>query len=526
MSERGDPPREVARAVPGAQALALLLLRVAVGWHFLYEGLWKLATPGWTSAGYLKGSQWVLADVFHGIAANPTAQTVVDQLNIWGLVAIGGALILGCLTRLAALFGMVLLALYYVAHPPFLASGMPVEGHYLFVDKNLVELLALCVVAMVPGAGVLGLDRLLSALWHRRRRPAEVASEQELAEAVDRDPLGRRAVLASLTGVPFLGGVVLAGFKKHGWLSHEEEALAGTASAAAKGGEQKVDAVTTATIKTFQFATFKDLKGPIPHAKIGKLDLSRVILGGNLVGGWAHARDLIYVSKLVKAYHHKWKVFETFALAEKCGVNVFLTNPVLCGVINEYWERKLGKIQFISDCGGRDLLAMVQKSIDAGACACYVQGGVADDLVRRKQFDLIGKALDLTRKHGLPAGIGAHKLATVTACVEQGLEPDFWMKTLHDHRYWSAQPKQQCDNIWCEHPDDTIAFMKTQEQPWIAFKTLAAGAIHPKVGFRYALKGGADFLCVGMYDFQIVDDINIARDALAENQQRERPWRA
>ena len=68
--------------------------------------------------------------------------------------------------------------------------------------------------------------------------------------------------------------------------------------------------------------------------------------------------------------------------------------------------------------------------------------------------------------------------------------------------------------------------MKDLEQPWIAFKVLAAGAIHPKDGFRYAFKNGADFICVGMYDFQIVDDVNIALNALSGNFPRERPWRA
>ena len=100
------------------------------------------------------------------------------------------------------------------------------------------------------------------------------------------------------------------------------------------------------------------------------------------------------------------------------------------------------------------------------------------------------------------------------------------MKTLHHGNYWSAKPKDQCDNIWCEHPEETAAFMKGLGQPWIAFKTLAAGAIHPEAGFRYAFQHGADFICVGMYDFQIVDDANIALAALAESRQRERPWRA
>jgi NAD(P)H-dependent flavin oxidoreductase YrpB (nitropropane dioxygenase family) len=66
--------------------------------------------------------------------------------------------------------------------------------------------------------------------------------------------------------------------------------------------------------------------------------------------------------------------------------------------------------------------------------------------------------------------------------------------------------------------------MNQLEEPWIAFKVLAAGAITPLEGFKYAFDNGADFICVGMYDFQIVDDCNIALDSLA-NVNRVRPWR-
>jgi uncharacterized membrane protein YphA (DoxX/SURF4 family) len=512
----------------------LSLLRIAVGWHFLYEGLWKLCAPHWTSAGYLESSRGFLSGLFQGIAGNATALRIVDLLNVWGLILIGIALMLGCLTRPAAISGIVLLALYYLAHPPLFGTDLAVatEGHYVIVDKNLVELLALCVVAAVPTGRFLGLDRLLAPLWGRlRRRKArteEAPEPRELEEAVDRGPLGRRAVLASLAGLPFLGAFLLAFLKKRGWRSHEEEQLAARLDAQATTPiALKPDGVTSATIKTFQFPTLDDLKGQVPHAKIGKVELSRVILGGNLIGGWAHARDLVYVDSLVKQYHHKWKVFETFSLAEKCGVNAFLTNPVLCDVIQEYWKRGLGKIKFISDCGGSSIEAGIETSIDFGAAACYVHGGMADGMVARKQFDQIAKALDLIRANGLPAGIGGHKLATVQGCVEAGLKPDFWMKTLHHHRYWSGRNgKDECDNLWCDKPDETIAFMRERPEPWIAFKILAAGAIRPADGFRYALKNGADFICVGMYDFQLVEDTNIALAALAETQQRERPWRA
>ncbi len=507
----------------------LALARIVIGWHFLYEGWTKVISPGWTSGPYLRYASGPFAGIFHWMASNDGLVRVIDTLNIWGLVLVGLGLVMGVLSRAAAGGGIALLALYYFAYPPLfgpVTNGVA-EGQYLIVNKNLVELFALIVVFAYP-APMFGLGVLLSRL--KTRAAAEAASPKDEAARNLRPTLlespTRRQLIYGMAGVPVLGGFVLAVLKKHGWKSFEEVHLA----AKRNPGDT---AVASATMKTFQFSTIRDLKGPLPYAKIGNLTLSRMILGGNLMGGWAHARDLIYVSKLVRAYHNKNKIFQTFDIAESCGVNTILTNPVLCSVINDYW-RNGGKIQFISDCGGGDMIKMIQRSIDAGASACYLHGGIADGLVEGSKYDLIATGLELIRKNGLPAGIGGHKLATIRGCVEKGLRPDFWMKTFHRVDYWSArQPESwqgmdwsKPDNIWCESPEGVAAYMKDLAQPWIAFKTLAAGAIEPKVGFRYAFENGADFICVGMYDFQIVDDVNIALEVLNGPLNRQREWHA
>ena len=267
------------------------------------------------------------------------------------------------------------------------------------------------------------------------------------------------------------------------------------------------------------------LMAQVPAARIGKLKLSRVIFGGNPVGGWAHSRDLRYVSKLMTSYFTDTKVSETLALAEECGINTILTAPSVIPKIQYHWG-KGGKIQFISDCGGGDLLEMVKKSIDAGAAACYIHGGVSDRLVSQGGFDQMAKAMELIRKNGLPAGIGAHDLKTVQGAAAKGLGPDFWMKTLHRTDYWSAGVQPQRDNIWCTNPEETSAFMRELKEPWIAFKTLAAGAIAPEIGFQYAFQSGADFICVGMFDWQVVDNAKTAVRVLQRVKDRARPWRA
>jgi len=329
----------------------------------------------------------------------------------------------------------------------------------------------------------------------------------------------RREILKAMAGLPFVGPLVFAADEKNSMDSYEEKNLV------AAGG-------SGSTLKPINHKNLSQLKGQIPHAKIKGLELSRMIMGGNLFGGWAHSRDLMYVSNLVKVYHTEDKIFETLQMAEQCGINSLITNPILSPVLKKYWDLG-GKVKFISD-GGFNYKVDIQKSIDAGAAACYVHGGVADSLVKAGKLDEIAWALDRIRKNGIPAGIGAHELETVKKCTAYGLAPDFWMKTLHKTSYWSARidnerkttlDKDFADNIFCQDPDETIACMNTLEQPWIAYKIMAAGAINPRDAFQWAFEQGADFICVGMFDFQMIDNVNLAFNILQRNIPRSRPWR-
>jgi hypothetical protein len=100
------------------------------------------------------------------------------------------------------------------------------------------------------------------------------------------------------------------------------------------------------------------------------------------------------------------------------------------------------------------------------------------------------------------------------------------MKTMHHHNYWSAKNPTWHDNMYCFKPEETIQFMESLTQPWVAFKVMAAGSIMPEDGFRYAFESGADFVCAGMYDFQMVKDANIALDILNSPLKRKREWQA
>jgi len=147
---------------PAWQSGLFVVLRMLIGWHFLYEGISKLIHPAWSSLAFLAESKWILAGVAQWITSNQEVLNTVDFLNTWGLIAIGLGLILGLFTRWAAIAGTVLLALYYLFLPPFIGmeTAAPQEGNYLIVNKNLIEAVMLLLIAVSPAARKFGLDTL------------------------------------------------------------------------------------------------------------------------------------------------------------------------------------------------------------------------------------------------------------------------------------------------------------------------------------------------------------------------------
>jgi len=151
-----------------SQRAGLLTLRIFIGWHFLYEGIIKWTDPEWSAAGFLKSSKWILAGFFTWLAENDVLLILVDFLNQTGLVIIGIALIAGLFTRPAAISGMVLLGLYYLAHPPLFDGGLVSAGgdRYLLIDKNLIEMAGLYLLFAFHSGKILGLDALIQ-LWRK-----------------------------------------------------------------------------------------------------------------------------------------------------------------------------------------------------------------------------------------------------------------------------------------------------------------------------------------------------------------------
>ena len=278
----------------------------------------------------------------------------------------------------------------------------------------------------------------------------------------------------------------------------------------------------------------------LPKGKIGHLEVSRMLLGGNLLTHFTHSRDLKYVYNLAAHYNTEEKILETLALAETHGINTLSihTVPWALEVLKRH-RRRGGKMQWII-CPTApvtpdmtEYTEQVRQLVDDGTDAIYLWGCHADRLVSAQKVDLISKAVEIPKKFGSLSGVGAHDLNVIKKCEENDVKADFYIKTLHHHDYPTGpkpheleKPYNEFPGYWCKDPQETVDFMKTVEKPWIAFKVMAAGAIPPSSAFDYALRSGADFLLVGMFDFEIKEDVGIAKTLIAKHTMRERPWRA
>ncbi|MCX8063985.1 MAG: hypothetical protein N3G21_02295 [Candidatus Hydrogenedentes bacterium] len=277
-------------------------------------------------------------------------------------------------------------------------------------------------------------------------------------------------------------------------------------------------------LKITPYKTDRDM----PIGKIGNVEISRLIAGGNIISGIAHSRDLIYVSKLMRNYFTTQKIIETLKLYEANGINtaIMRVDDRTIDILTRYWRDYKGKIQWIAQAKPKrsNLYEDIDIAIDNNAVGAYIQGQVCDEFVKQKDTKLLGRLVEYIRKKGVISGIGAHSIEVIISCEKEKIYPDFYMKTFHPLTYWSAKHPEYYDNKWDFDPEKTKEVMKNIRIPWIAFKVLAGGALHPKKGFDYAFKHGADFICAGIFDFQVEEDAKIAIHTALKNKERDRTW--
>ena len=438
----------------GWNAVFVAVLRLVIGWHFLYEGLWKLMQPeGWSCASYLNASQGPLAAIFTWMASQGWIVVVGDWAVMLGLVAIGLSLLSGVLSRVAALFGIALMTMFYCCQPPepFAEAFSGADGRFFVLERNVLEALGLLLVASVP-------------CWRGFVR----------------------TLLPGALALAVFGGCFFLQYRA--------------------GAFQKVEAITSATVKVHEFTALAALKSPFAEkAKIGGVEISRLALGGDLIAGHAHARDLIWTDEFMLRYNSGATLPRTVRYCLHCGIDaVFAETPFLRPMLSAA-KAVRGDLKFFANCADeKDAV----KAAKFGAKGVYMRPEIADALAQKGDASALRLFFADLKATGLAVGVGAEDVATVKFCVESGIAPDFWVLAYHSLDYPAATLKTRCNNIWCVDPVAAAAYMRTRPEPWVAIRGLAGGAIMPETAYKFAVDGGAAAVALDLLDYRIVETVN------------------
>jgi len=251
-----------------------------------------------------------------------------------------------------------------------------------------------------------------------------------------------------------------------------------------------------AAMQTAEGADAAKAVGKMPTIRLGKLKVSRLILGSNPFFGFAH-RGGKKLQEEMKAYYTDERIMEVLESAAGLGVTAVAAPPY------DRWIKLFGRYvkgggklrTWIAqpDPPGGKMVEAIEAAIEGGAKAIFIQGGRADEHFGWKRFDVIETWLKLIRSHKLPAGLASHRHDTHPEYERRGLPTDFYFQCFF-------RPVQERYEL--KHRDLAVATLKTLDKPVIGYKVLAAGRLPADEAFAFALKHlrSKDGLCVGIYE--------------------------
>lgn len=239
--------------------------------------------------------------------------------------------------------------------------------------------------------------------------------------------------------------------------------------------------------------------------KLGSLEVSRFILGTNPVSGFSHQspemnREMVHYFKVDQ-------VKRLFAEAESLGVTTVLARAdhFVMRVLMEYWDEG-GKLAWIAQtCPELGAIERgVQNAINGGAKACFVHGGVTDNLLAHGRLDEVRPAIQMIRDAGMPAGVAGHN-PDVHRWANEHLDLDFHMCSYYNPASRVASPEHNANaSEWFSDKDrDAMADVISKlSRPAIHYKVMAAGRNDPAaaLGFVKQHLRGSDAVCIGIYD--------------------------
>ncbi len=253
-----------------------------------------------------------------------------------------------------------------------------------------------------------------------------------------------------------------------------------------------------------------DSPGSLPMIRLGKHQMSRLVVGANPIGGISYLGSAM--DREMREYFTRERVVELLSNCERVGVNThqFHDPGLMTGIIRTLRERG-SKMQFICLHSGGGIEQVVR---DTGPIAMVHHGGVTDSLFRQGQSRQVHDFVKRVHDAGILAGVSAHNPDCIKRIADEGWEVDFFMTCFHNLTRSSeetakmpasdAMPKGH--GFFASDPAAMTAVARQVKQPCLGFKILGAGrkcdsaqAVQEAFKFAFDRLKSIDGVIVGMY---------------------------
>lgn len=238
--------------------------------------------------------------------------------------------------------------------------------------------------------------------------------------------------------------------------------------------------------------------------KIGRLEISKLIIGGNPFSGFSH--QTIEKNLEMKKYYTVARIKETLKNAESLGVNTHISradNHVMRYLL-EYWDEG-GTIQWISQtCAElRDIEGGVKNAIGNKAKGCFIHGGTMEYLFAQNKIHCIHGIIKIIKDAGLITGVAGHD-PKVFKWAEENINVDFYMMSHYHPERRDKNPNHTSGVIEVFSNADRQLMMDTISKitkPVIHYKVMAAGRNDPIDTYKYLSKvmKRNHAVCIGIY---------------------------
>ena len=259
----------------------------------------------------------------------------------------------------------------------------------------------------------------------------------------------------------------------------------------------------------------------LPTIKLGRHELTRLIIGGNPIYGYSHFNRIL--SQYQTAWHTPERVVELLKHCEAKGINTWQ---------NSYAERTLSDLDRYRAEGGKmnwlllgkpdwdqkpELIAEAARRKPIGISP---HGALGERLLREKKLDVLTDLLKRIRDQGVLVGLSAHNPALIELAEEKGWDVDYYMCCL----YYLTRPREEFQKLLGgqiplgeiylqDDPPRMFKVIQSTRKPCLTYKILAAGrrvenATQVRQAFETAFKNikPTDAVIVGMYQ-QLSDQV-------------------